>query len=113
MKKKNLDRRKFIQSSATAAVGVAALTSCSSFMKSEDKRDPANYNVQVNESDKFDFIIVGSGAGGGPLACGLARNGFTVLLLEAGGTPSRFDDNSDTNRFSKTPVFNAKASDDA
>src|SRR5437762_3493677 len=33
----------------------------------------------------FDYIIVGSGAGGGPLAANLARRGFTVLLLEAGG----------------------------
>ncbi|MBC7467113.1 MAG: GMC family oxidoreductase N-terminal domain-containing protein [Bdellovibrio sp.] len=113
MKKKNLNRRKFIQGSATAAVGVAAMTSCSSFTKLSSERNPSAYDVQVNESDKFDFIIVGSGAGGGPLACGLARNGFTVLLLEAGGTPSRSDDNSDTNRLSKTPVFNAKASDDA
>lgn len=112
MKKTNLNRRKFIQASATTAVGVAAMTSCSSFRKTGD-RDPAAYNVQVNESDKFDFIIVGSGAGGGPLACGLARNGFTVLLLEAGGTPSHEKDDSDTNLYSKTPVFHAKASDDA
>ena len=33
----------------------------------------------------FDFIIVGSGAGGGPLACNLARKKFRVLLIEAGG----------------------------
>ncbi len=33
----------------------------------------------------FDYIIVGSGAGGGPLAANLAKSGFKVLLLEAGG----------------------------
>ena len=33
----------------------------------------------------YDFIIVGSGAGGGPLAANLALNGHRVLLLEAGG----------------------------
>jgi choline dehydrogenase len=33
---------------------------------------------------RFDFVIVGSGAGGGPLAANLAEAGFRVLLLEAG-----------------------------
>ncbi len=33
----------------------------------------------------FDFIVVGSGAGGGPLAARMALAGFRVLLLEAGG----------------------------
>jgi choline dehydrogenase len=34
---------------------------------------------------EFDYIVVGSGAGGGPLAANLAKASFTVLLLEAGG----------------------------
>jgi choline dehydrogenase len=33
----------------------------------------------------YDFVIVGSGAGGGPLAANLALEGFRVLLIEAGG----------------------------
>ncbi|HEU0029085.1 MAG TPA: GMC family oxidoreductase [Kofleriaceae bacterium] len=36
------------------------------------------------ESREFEYIIVGSGAGGGPLAANLARQGHSVLLLEAG-----------------------------
>jgi choline dehydrogenase len=32
-----------------------------------------------------DYVIVGSGAGGGPLAANLARRGYRVILLEAGG----------------------------
>src|SRR5215475_4642812 len=35
--------------------------------------------------DEYDYIVVGSGAGGGPVAANLAKHGFTVLLLEAGG----------------------------
>jgi choline dehydrogenase len=37
------------------------------------------------QAAEHDFIIVGSGAGGGPLACNLAKSGFRVLVLEAGG----------------------------
>lgn len=37
------------------------------------------------KQNKYDYIIVGSGAGGGPLAANLVLAGFTVLLLEAGG----------------------------
>ncbi len=34
---------------------------------------------------EYDYVIVGSGAGGAPLAARLARRGFRVLVLEAGG----------------------------
>ncbi|HKE13509.1 MAG TPA: GMC oxidoreductase [Kofleriaceae bacterium] len=36
------------------------------------------------DTTEFDYIVVGSGAGGGPLASRLARAGARVLLLEAG-----------------------------
>jgi len=51
----------------------------------------------------YDFIVVGSGAGGGPLAANLARAGFRVLLLEAGGDPCA---ESDLGRYMyEVPIF--------
>jgi choline dehydrogenase len=43
-------------------------------------------------SGDFDYVVVGSGAGGGPLAANLAKAGFTVLLMEAGGDPCSEDE---------------------
>lgn len=45
--------------------------------------------ARQQEQTPFDFIIVGSGAGGGPLAARLARAGRRVLLLEAGQDPKQ------------------------
>lgn len=42
-------------------------------------------NSTMNDHVSYDYVIVGSGAGGGPLAGNLARAGQKVLLLEAGG----------------------------
>ena len=41
----------------------------------------------IGGGNVFDYIVVGSGAGGGTLAARLAENGQRVLLLEAGGDP--------------------------
>jgi len=40
---------------------------------------------------EYDFIVVGSGAGGGPVAVRLAEAGYTVLILEAGGADEPYD----------------------
>src|SRR5206468_6155789 len=53
-------------------------------------------------SAEHDFIIVGSGAGGGPLAANLAKNGFRVLVLEAGGW--------DSPEVAQVPAFHPNAS---
>lgn len=54
-------------------------------------RIPLDAVRRTDQLDKrtgdLDYVIVGSGAGGGPLAANLARAGFRVLLLEAGGDP--------------------------
>lgn len=55
--------------------------------------------------DEYDFIVVGSGAGGGPLAANLARAGRRVLLMEAGS-------DSSGNFATRVPVFHPEASED-
>ncbi len=47
-------------------------------------RPPATPRPAIYDAD---FIVVGSGPGGGTLAARLAEDGFHVLLLEAGGDP--------------------------
>ena len=51
--------------------------------------------------EEYDYIVVGSGAGGGPVAANLANAGFRVLLIEAGG-----DDEPDDY---KVPAFHTQS----
>src|SRR5262245_9164386 len=44
-------------------------------------------SVEVAGEARCEYIVVGSGAGGGTLASRLAESGRTVVLLEAGGDP--------------------------
>ncbi len=49
---------------------------------------PASAAAQAAAADfNPEYIVVGSGAGGGTVAARLAESGFRVLLLEAGGDP--------------------------
>src|SRR4029079_1959778 len=52
--------------------------------------------------NEYDYIVVGSGAGGGPVAVRLAEAGYSVLILEAGGAEEPFD--------YKVPAFHARSS---
>ncbi|MEK6373855.1 MAG: GMC family oxidoreductase [Acidobacteriota bacterium] len=54
--------------------------------------------------ETYDYIVVGSGAGGGPLAANLAVRGFRVCLIEAGGDPETF--------LYQVPVFHALATEE-
>ena len=39
---------------------------------------------EFSDREAVDFVIVGTGAGGGTLACRLAEHGFSVVALDAG-----------------------------
>ncbi|KAF6840989.1 gmc oxidoreductase [Colletotrichum musicola] len=45
----------------------------------------AGLPAAATDHGEYEYIVVGSGPGGGPLAANLARKGHSVLLLEAGG----------------------------
>ncbi|OOQ83570.1 alcohol dehydrogenase [Penicillium brasilianum] len=59
----------------------------------------------VDEIDGYDYVVVGSGAGGGPLAANLAQNGHKVLLLEAG-------DDQGSNIHQQVPGFHFLSTED-
>ncbi len=72
-KSKPFNRRSFFTLATSLATGVAC------------KTVGANSGISALQADAtYDYIIVGAGAGGGPLAVNLAKAGFRVLLMEAG-----------------------------
>jgi choline dehydrogenase len=60
---------------------------------------------EVDTLDGYEYVVVGSGAGGGPLAANLARNGHKVLLLEAG-------DDQGSNLNQQVPAFHFRSTED-
>ncbi|CAG9984873.1 unnamed protein product [Clonostachys byssicola] len=41
--------------------------------------------AKATATAEYDYVVIGSGPGGGPLAANLAREGHSVFLIEAGG----------------------------
>ena len=57
--------------------------------------------------DEFEYIIVGSGAGGAPLAARLAQAGKRVLVIEAGSNHTAKGPREPANEVSRVPLLHA------
>ncbi len=90
----NISRRNFITKAATATAVASTL----------GPGKALSQLVSINQ-ESYDYIVVGSGAGGGPLACRLAKAGFRVLVIEAG--PNTVNQNADI------PALHLKSTEDA
>lgn len=94
-----LSRREFAAYAAVMAAAIAAGTIPA-------PGSSASTPARVGQDTPFDYIVVGSGPGGGPLACNLAMAGFKVLLLEAG------DEHADVDPVLQPPLFHPAAGTD-
>lgn len=105
-------RRKFLKTGGALALGLS-LDGCAILHKQSG--DPVQGitcdAVVTGDGESFDYVVIGSGAGGGPLAANLARAGYSVLLMEAGSDSARGEDGSENLNYS-VPIFHGKASED-
>jgi len=97
-----IHRRFFLK--VLAAAGVVATTEATVACAPTDD-DGAATDEDALTLTGYEYVIVGSGAGGGPLAANLARAGHKVLLLEAG------DDRGDSDN-EAVPAFHLKSTED-
>jgi choline dehydrogenase len=66
----------------------------------------ASTAIAAPAASSYDYIVVGSGPGGGPLAADLARAGYSTLLIEAGG------DEGENPTYADIANFNEAANDE-
>jgi choline dehydrogenase len=102
---KTFSRRAFSKTCIKMGAGLAGLLSgCTQiWQKKHSTAQPVKCTGNPL-TDEYEYIVVGSGAGGGPLAANLARKGHRVLLMEAGG-------DVDNDNY-KIPLFHPLASED-
>jgi choline dehydrogenase len=101
-----LSRRDVVKSAAglasTAALGGLAACASPPVANNQPWQLPA---ARLGPDASFEYIIVGSGAGGGPLAANLARAGKKVLVIEAGSADAG-------GLRCEVPVFHAQSTED-
>jgi len=102
LKKKDFSRRSFIK--VTAASSFTLLLPGCSLNKLNAVTNSSKTRNISSDSNSFDYIVVGSGAGGGPVCARLVEAGFRVLLIEAGG-----DEDSE---IISVPAFHGLATED-
>ncbi len=92
MRENNYSRRSFLKT--LSATSIAALAA-----------GPSKGLAQMAGDDgTYDYVVIGSGAGGAPVACRLAKAGYRVLVVEAGGR--------DVNQNSTVPALHLKSTED-
>lgn len=100
----SVDRRTFAKRVIRTALFSSFALNASA--KAAATLSPQQYSwLSNNLSEDYEYVVIGSGAGGGPLAANLARKGYRVLVLEAGDA----DPASDVHDI---PAWHPKASED-
>src|ERR1700731_2739264 len=66
-----------------------------------------SFDADLRENTEFDYIIVGSGAGGAPLAARLALAGKRVLIIEAGSSTAALEPTVGEREVTEVPALHA------